>query len=235
MSSDDLNAVFWRCTAAANVALWGASFGCLALDSCPSLTKYKCQGARSYFTLREWLEAAAVALINMTIVARSTFGFFTWLWMALHAHPTSENDAWEWRREAACLAGCVLTVDVWFYWTHRLLHWGPLYRHVHKMHHRFKAPVSIAAVYAHPVEFIGGNLAGVALGPVLTNAHPLTAYLWFFIALFNTSCAHSGYEFLTAQKHDDHHRLFDWNYGVGPYTDKLFGTYWHGGPAKKKE
>ena len=26
--------------------------------------------------------------------------------------------------------------DAWFYWTHRLLHWKPLYRHVHHLHHR---------------------------------------------------------------------------------------------------
>lgn len=26
--------------------------------------------------------------------------------------------------------------DAWFYWTHRLLHWKPLYVHVHYIHHR---------------------------------------------------------------------------------------------------
>lgn len=25
--------------------------------------------------------------------------------------------------------------DAWFYWTHRLLHWRPLYVHVHAPHH----------------------------------------------------------------------------------------------------
>jgi sterol desaturase/sphingolipid hydroxylase (fatty acid hydroxylase superfamily) len=25
--------------------------------------------------------------------------------------------------------------DAWFYWTHRLLHWRPLYIHVHALHH----------------------------------------------------------------------------------------------------
>ena len=25
--------------------------------------------------------------------------------------------------------------DAWFYWTHRLLHWQPLYRKVHYIHH----------------------------------------------------------------------------------------------------
>lgn len=26
--------------------------------------------------------------------------------------------------------------DAWFYWTHRLLHWKPLYVHVHYIHHK---------------------------------------------------------------------------------------------------
>ena len=26
--------------------------------------------------------------------------------------------------------------DTWFYLTHRLLHWKPLYRHVHYIHHK---------------------------------------------------------------------------------------------------
>ena len=30
--------------------------------------------------------------------------------------------------------------DAWFYWTHRLLHWKPLYRHVHHLHHRYAPP-----------------------------------------------------------------------------------------------
>ncbi len=46
------------------------------------------------------------------------------------------------RRRAQALY-CVLVVgvldalhDAWFYWTHRLLHWGPLYKHVHYIHHK---------------------------------------------------------------------------------------------------
>jgi sterol desaturase/sphingolipid hydroxylase (fatty acid hydroxylase superfamily) len=35
---------------------------------------------------------------------------------------------------------CIVLLDVlhdaWFYWTHRLLHWRPLYRHIHFEHHR---------------------------------------------------------------------------------------------------
>ena len=48
-------------------------------------------------------------------------------------------------------------------------------------------------MYANPIEFALGNLAGVALGPVLTNCHPYTAYFWFAFSLITTGGSHSGY------------------------------------------
>ena len=42
--------------------------------------------------------------------------------------------------QAAYMALTVVVLDylhdAWFYWTHRLLHWRPLYAHVHAIHHR---------------------------------------------------------------------------------------------------
>ena len=34
------------------------------------------------------------------------------------------------------VAALDLLHDAWFYWAHRLLHWQPLMRHVHYLHHR---------------------------------------------------------------------------------------------------
>lgn len=36
----------------------------------------------------------------------------------------------------ACVVALDYLHDAWFYWTHRLLHWKPLYRHVHYIHHK---------------------------------------------------------------------------------------------------
>lgn len=41
-----------------------------------------------------------------------------------------------WLYVALCVVLMDHLHDAWFYWTHRLLHWRPLYRWVHWEHHR---------------------------------------------------------------------------------------------------
>ena len=125
-----------------------------------------------------------------------------------------------------------------FYWTHRLIHVPRIYRAIHKLHHRFTAPTAVASMYAHPLEFLVGNLTGVALGPVLLNTHPYTAYFWFCYALVSTGGSHSGYTFFDAESHDRHHEFFNCNFGVGGMMDAIMKTdydSWRAQRAAKKE
>lgn len=48
---------------------------------------------------------------------------------------------------------------------HRALHWGPLYKRIHKLHHTYSAPFGLAAEYAHPLEILilGTGTVGVSL------------------------------------------------------------------------
>ena len=46
----------------------------------------------------------------------------------------------------ATVAALDVLHDAWFYWTHRLLHWRPLYRHVHYIHHRRASADHVAAL-----------------------------------------------------------------------------------------
>ena len=39
-----------------------------------------------------------------------------------------------------------------FFYSHRALHSRGLYKTIHKTHHEWTAPISLIAIYAHPVE-----------------------------------------------------------------------------------
>eukprot|EP00775_Hariotina_reticulata_P003455 gene3455-3726_t len=58
--------------------------------------------------------------------------------------------------EVAYLLMCVVLLDylhdAWFYWTHRLLHWKPLYKWIHHEHHRSTSPSAFTGYAFHIVE-----------------------------------------------------------------------------------
>lgn len=132
----------------------------------------------------------------------------------------------------------MLMEDFCFYWTHRLLHWRVIYPYIHKMHHTHGTTVGIAAEYAHPVEFVLGNMLPTSVGPALLgpNVHMLTVFAWYMIRFGETLDGHCGYEFSwspfrlipfsgSAEYHDFHHAANVGNYGsFFSIWDSVWGT-----------
>ncbi|KAJ6093437.1 hypothetical protein N7486_008726 [Penicillium sp. IBT 16267x] len=120
----------------------------------------------------------------------------------------------------------ILMRETMFYYSHRLLHVPYFYRKIHKKHHRFTAPIALAAQFAHPIEQIFANALPISLPPQLLKSHVLT--FWAFLAweLFNTATVHSGYDFFhnKAKIHDLHHEKFNLNYGSVGLLDWVHGT-----------
>jgi sterol desaturase/sphingolipid hydroxylase (fatty acid hydroxylase superfamily) len=122
----------------------------------------------------------------------------------------------------------MLIEDFLFYWAHRFFHHPLLYKKIHKIHHEFVTPTAIAALYAHPLEFIIANSLPVMAGPFLLCAlglpvHIGTLWLWLVIRVLETLDGHSGYDFRLwfphkliygagARPHDAHHSKFNGNF-----------------------
>ena len=180
------------------------SFLCTCLDLLPLLS-LKTQGNKSYFTVREWLDAVSLSLFNMFVSS----WFVTLPVFYLHrAGPLRDgtpmmrlDDEFVLKREIINFLTHAFIIDVWFYSTHKVLHWPVFYKSIHKLHHRFKAPTAVASMYANPLEFTIGNVLGVILGPALTNCHPATACFWYGFSLISTGGSHSGYFFFSATNH----------------------------------
>lgn len=121
---------------------------------------------------------------------------------------------------------CLLLREAFFYYSHRLFHHPYFYVRIHKKHHRFTAPIALAAQFAHPIEQIFANALPISVPPQIVGSHVVT--FWVFLAweLFNTATVHSGYDFFRnkAKMHDLHHEKFNLNYGSIGLLDWVHGT-----------
>ena len=120
----------------------------------------------------------------------------------------------------------LLLREALFYYSHRLLHNTYFYARIHKKHHRFTAPIALAAQFAHPIEQIVANALPISLPPQILGSHVLTFWVFLAYELFNTATVHSGYDFFSnkARMHDLHHEKFNLNYGSLGLLDWVHGT-----------
>ena len=134
----------------------------------------------------------------------------------------------------------VLLVNMWheihFFFTHWLLHWPPLYKYVHSLHHKNTNPGPWSGISMHPIEHII-YFSGVLIF-FIVPAHPFIAIFLLSKIAIGPGLSHSGFHKLFIGKemintkhylHYLHHRYFECNYGAGldgsiiP-LDKWFGT-----------
>lgn len=126
--------------------------------------------------------------------------------------------------------------DFLFYWMHRALHQGWLFKRIHSVHHRIYTPWAITGHYMHPAEFVlTGSL--MILGPLLLGSHLTTIFAWIVVRQWEAAEGHCGYAMPWspsrlipgsegAEHHDLHHARVRVNYaGFLPIWDKVFGTW----------
>ncbi|ODH50490.1 hypothetical protein GX48_03451, partial [Paracoccidioides brasiliensis] len=203
---------------------FGRALPWIIISRIPYFNKYKIQ-PNKIPTLKEQWECAKLVLLSHFTVELPQIWLF---------HPMAQYFGLEtgvpfpspWTM-AYQIVIFFVAEDAWHYWSHRLFHWGPLYRSVHKIHHQYSAPFGLAAEYASPIEVMALGFGTVA-APVIWAAftgklHILTMYIWIMLRLFQAIDAHSGYEFpwslhhflpiwAGADHHDVHHEKFIGNF-----------------------
>ena len=145
-----------------------------------------------------------------------------------------------WQTEPAAFALLLCAILMWhmahFYFTHRLIHWRPLYRSAHYLHHKNVNVGPWTELAMHPIEHII-YFSGVLIFWIVPP-HPIHAPFLLQSAALSPAPGHAGFgQFVVKGKatfpgdffHYLHHRYFECNYGdpAVPF-DRWFGTFHDG-------
>ena len=154
---------------------------------------------------------------------------------------------WNWSDGWLWFVALFFLIPIWisahFYAVHRLLHWAPLYRWVHSLHHRNQNTISWTGISMHPVEHL------VYFSSVLIHlaipSHPLHIMFHMYSLTISAVFGHTGFDALLIRgkrflaighfHHQLHHRYFEVNYGASELPcDEWFGSFDDGTPEGRK-
>ena len=134
-------------------------------------------------------------------------------------------------------------IPIWFsfhfYWGHRFLHWKPLYKIAHSLHHRNVNVGPWSGLSMHPIEHT--IYFSSVLIHLVVPSHPIHLFFHLFWATLAAVTSHTGFGGLLIKgksrfalgsfHHQLHHRYFECNYGDTEMPlDEWFGSFHDGTP-----
>jgi sterol desaturase/sphingolipid hydroxylase (fatty acid hydroxylase superfamily) len=167
-----------------------------------------------------WSSGISLVLINLFITIPLCLLFSTYFFPVKYLLPGT----FMWHYEIVKVVIYILLADMWFFFLHYFAHTKYIYSYVHKLHHKYTAPVAINALYANPIDFGIISIMSICIGPILIAGHIYTLIIYTFGTILINSISHSGYNIIAMSSHDTHHQYFNCNYGYGVFMDKLFKT-----------
>ncbi|MEY8828308.1 sterol desaturase family protein [Sedimentitalea sp. XS_ASV28] len=132
----------------------------------------------------------------------------------------------------------IIAHDTWFYWSHRLLHYPPLFRRFHRLHHRSHNPTPFAS-YSFDLGEAVVNAIYLPLILLVLPVHSLAILIFVTHMILRNAIGHSGYELFPANRqgkplfgwmttvthHDLHHAHAGYNLGLYfTWWDRWMGT-----------
>ena len=149
----------------------------------------------------------------------------------------------DWKTHPVWFVLMLVAIPFWtsvhFYFIHRLLHWKPLYKVAHAVHHRNDNIGPWSGISMHPIEHI--IYFSSVLIHVLLTSHPVHFLFHMHWNALGAAVTHTGFEALTFRNkpililgsfhHQLHHRFYNCNYGNPPVPwDRWFGSDHDGTP-----
>ncbi|KAL7411095.1 hypothetical protein BDY24DRAFT_397705 [Mrakia frigida] len=226
------------------IVYFGRCLPLVIIDRIPYFNRWKLQPGKVPTAREQWECTKLVLLSHFTVELPQIWGFHPmaeYFGMSTHSVPFPALTTIAWQ-----VAIFFVFEDTFHYFAHRWLHTPMMYKHIHKLHHKFSAPFGLAAEYAHPVEVLilgTGTIGGPLLFAILSQTiwpqvslHIVTVYIWIIFRLFQAVEAHSGYDFpwgtrhwlpfwSGAEHHDFHHMAFVNNFSTSfRWWDHWLGT-----------
>jgi len=142
----------------------------------------------------------------------------------------------DWKSHPVYCALWLCAIPFWrefhFYWIHRAIHWGPLYKTVHYLHHKNINVGPWSGMAMHPVEHL--LYFSVVLIHWVVPSHPIHFLFNAQHTALTPAGSHHGFEgpLLDGRLptgsyfHYLHHRFFNCNYGEATIPlDRIFGSF----------
>ena len=123
------------------IVYFGRAIPWLAIDAIPYFQQWKIQPDKHVTKEQIWDCTKIVLLTHFTCELPLIYVFHPiccYFGMATYEVPFTPLPLM-----AAQIAFFFVFEDMFHYWAHRALHWGPLYRNIHKRHHRFQYPIGL--------------------------------------------------------------------------------------------
>lgn len=192
---------------------------------------------KSTFNHPRYLKNQIYLEIHQASTAIPVMVLLTIPWFLLELHGYSklyyniDDSTGGWKSIILQFPSFLLFTDCGIYFIHRGLHWPPVYKALHKPHHKWIVCTPFASHAFHPVD---GYLQSLPyhIFPFVFPLHKISYLFLFTFVNFWTVMIHDG-EYLSndpvvngAACHTIHHLYFNYNYGqFTTLWDRLGGSY----------